>query len=453
MKARFLILLLACATALRADPVPIPDAEPEPVPAPAPIPEDPRVAAKREAWMSAVLIVSLLDQGDNEAFPGIRAWLEDFHQIAASTPPPENGKPFPSLDAEALVTRNPHFWSAFFEIQPGDPGLALLHAALLLSGGESQRASILATFGLQRPGIPAEIKRALTSLIAHCQSAQAQSAQLVRDGVALYDRRDFTGALGKFDRALAEWPANGGAHYERGSTLRMRAIEEARRVSKPADTTMPAAVGDPPGTAECFARARRFHPFHLLAYQGDDPAILAGMMALVRSGLPVWEAMRKHPEQPIKTAPLRAFSEACREAAIDDFALVLRQLVVATNRRYASADREFIDECLRRLAPAALTEPLLARVSGETRLPARQIVVPIVVEPPDSSLTKAEEGAPPEVKKKEPAAKPKAKGKTSSGKKKSPATKAKTSTAKKSPPAKSKSKSKSSATKKKKGAS
>ena len=361
MNARILIILLACgASALRADPPP------------EPVPDDPRQAAKREAWMSAILIISLLEQGDNQAFPGIRAWLEDFHHTAASTPAPEADKPFPPLDADALVTHNAHFWSAFYEVQPGDPGLALLHAALLLSGGEAQRASSLAAFGLQRPGIPEEIKRGLTSLIAHCHSAQAHSTALVREGVALYDRRDFAGALEKLDRAILDWPANGGAHYERAATLRMKATEEVRRIANEAETAMPEAIADPPGTAECLARARRCDPFHLLAYQGDDPALRAGLMALVRSGLPVWETMRKRPEQPLKTAPLRAFSEACREAAIDDFALVLRQLVVASNRRYATGDRDLIETSLRRLAPAALTDPLRARVSGETRLPARR---------------------------------------------------------------------------------
>ena len=425
MKARRFLPLLACVTALHADPPPAP--------------EDPRAAAKREAWTSTVLIVSLLEQGNNQAFPGIRAWLEDFHQTAASTPPPEAGKPFPPLDADALVTHNPHFWSAFYEVQPGDPGLALLHAAVLLSGGEAQRASVLAIFGLQRPAIPEEIRRGLTSLLAHCHSAQASSAELVREGVALYDRRDFTGALGKFDRAIAEWPANGSAHYERGVTLRVKAIEEARRVSLAAQTAVPEDFADPPGTAECFARARRFDPFHLLAYQGDDPAMLAGMMVLVRFGLPIWENIRKHPEQPQKTGPLRAFSEACRDAAIDDFALVLRQLVVASNRRYGIEDRDLIEGCLQRLAPGALSASLLARVSGETRLPARQLVVPLVVEPPEPAPAKAEPPPPSVAKKTEPAAKPKGKGKPTAAKKsETPSTKKKRPAADHNPPPKSK---------------
>ncbi len=372
-------LLLSCATAVslaaQSEPEPTP-----PEPAPPPPPEEPRDAARREAWTSAVLIVSLLEQGDNASYPGIRAWLDDFRLVAATTPPPEIGKPFPAVATDELVTRNPHFWAAFYEIQPADAGLALLHSALLLSGGEAQRASVVAALGLQRTG-PDSIKRGLRSIIAHCTSAQARSMDLVRLGVRLHDLGGYGAAVKQFDEALREWPANGSAHYERGSSLRMQAITEARRTGvlrEDAEEPLP----DPPETLAAFARARRHDPLHLLAYQGDDAGVKTALLALVRAGLPVWESIRRKPEQSVRTDALRTFSEACREAAIDEFALVLRQLVVAGNRHYGTEDAELIKVCLNRLAPAALTPPLLARLEGETRLPARQIVVPLVVEPP-----------------------------------------------------------------------
>lgn len=433
MKARLFLTTLACALRLGAETVP---EEP---------PADPRETAKREAWTSVVLIVSLLEQGDNTAFPGIRAWLDDFRQTAAITPAPESGKPFPPLDIDALVTRNPHFWAAFYEVQPGDPGLALLHAALLLSGGEAQRASVVAALGLQRPGIPEEIKRGLTSVIAHCQSAQARSMHLVEVGVKLYDQQEFAVALKSFDAAIAEWPANGCAHYERGSTLRMKAIADARREAASDPASEPVKPpSDPPGTTDSFARARRHDPLHLLAYQGDDPALLTGLMALVRSGMGVWESIRKQPEHPAKTVQLREFSEACRTAAIDDFALVIRQLVVAANRRYSTLDRDHISESLGRLAPEALTAPLLARIGGETRLPARQIVVPAVVEPPVVAQSAEEEPPVKEVKKKAPAPSAKSKGKSGTSRKpQTSSTKSKRKVTEKSTPSKSKTTSKS----------
>jgi tetratricopeptide (TPR) repeat protein len=437
MKTRVLLTTLCGALTLCADVVP--DAPPE----------DPRETAKREAWMSAVLIISLLEQGDNAAFPGIRAWLEDFHLIAATTPPPESGKPFPPLDADALVTRNPNFWTACYEVQPGDPGLTLLHAALLLSGGEAQRASVIATLGLQRPAIPEDIKRGLVSVIAHCQSAQAHSSELVRLGIKLHDVRAYDSALKKFEEAIAEWPANGRAYYERGSTLRMKAIADSRFVVRESTGEEPEAPHDPPETMQSFARARRHDPLHLLAYQGEDPAMLDGLMALVRSGTAVWEAMRKRPEQPIKIAQLRDFSEACRAASIDDFALALRQLVVASNRHYSTADRDLITESLGRLAPAALTPPLLARIGGETKLPARQIVVPLVVPPPEIAQTTEAEPPSKAVKKKDPPAASKSKGKSGRNSKSATASsKAKRKVAEKSSPAKKKASSKS---KKRKG--
>ena len=426
MKARLVLITLACVLRLGAETVPD-----EPT-------EDPREAAKREAWNSAVLIISLLEQGDNQAFPGIRAWLDDFQHIAATTPPPESGKPFPPIDTDALLTRNPNFWAAYYEVQPGDPGLSLLHAALLLSGGEAQRASVVATLGLQRPAIPEDIKRGLNSVIAHCQSAQAHSSHLVQIGVKLHDLCDFTGALKKFDAAISEWPANGEAYYERGSTLRMKAIEEARRAgSAPAGDEKSEALPDPRETVDCFARARRHDPLHLLAYQGNDPAMLSGMMALVRSGVGVWDAIRKRPEHPVKTSQLRDFSEACQTAGIDDFALVVRQLVVASNRRYSVDDHDFINQSLEHLAPAALTAALLTRIGGVTRVPARQIAVPTIVEPPESATAATEEAPPKEVKKKEPSTTTTSKGKSGKGRNSTTtSTKSKRKSAEDSPPKK-----------------
>jgi len=372
-------LLLACAAAITLHAQTGPEAVTPEAAAPA-IPEDPREVAKWEAWTSAVLIVSLLEQGDQSAFPGIHAWLDDFRQVAATTPPPTAGQPFPTVDAYALVTRNPDFWSAFYEIQPGDPGLALLHAALLLSGGEAQRAAVVAALGLQRPGAPEEIKRGLHSIIAHCAAAQAHSLDLVRLGVRLHDMGEYGMAVKQFDQALREWPANGVAHYERGSALRMQPIAEARKAG-----TLPNGeedpLPDPPETVAAFARARQHDPLHLLAYQGADEQMKAGLLALVKSALPVCEAIRRKPDVAVRAGALRSFSEGCREAAIDDLALVLRQLVVAAHRHYGAEDAELIHVCLNRIAPAAMTPELLARVSGETRLPARQLVMPPGVDP------------------------------------------------------------------------
>jgi hypothetical protein len=228
-----------------------------------------------------------------------------------------------------------------------------------------------------------EFKRGLEIVIAGAQAAQAGSQTLVRHGVALHDARLFDGALRKFDAALAAWPANGRAYYERGSTLRLKVLADAAH-AHPVSTETGGDEEpplDPPGTIEAFALARRHDPFCVMAYQGDDPATLAGMMALVRTALPIWEAMRKRPEAPATREELRNLSESCREAGIDEYALAARQQMVARNRHYKSDDVEFIVACVQRLAPAADVSATLARIGSDGRL-LRHIAAP---EPPEEA--------------------------------------------------------------------
>ena len=365
-RASFIAILCAMAVAsLRAEPA-TGDAA-----------GDPRERAKREAWGWAVLIASVLERQDNNAFPGIRAWLADFRRLETAMPAGDARLPFPALDADTLASRNPRFWSACCEIAPGDPGFALLHASLLLCCGEAQRASVIATLGMQRGGTPVEFKRGLELVIAGAQAALAGSQTLVRHGVALHDSRLFDAALRKFDAALAEWPANGRAYYERGSTLRLKSLADAAR-ARPVSTATGGdeePPGDPPGTLEAFAFARRHDPFCVMAYQGEDPAALVGMMALVRTALPIWESMRKRPEAPATREELRDLSESCREAGIDEYALAARQQFVARNRHYKTEDAEFIAACAQRLAPGADVSGTLIRIGSDARL-ARHIAAP-----------------------------------------------------------------------------
>ncbi|HEX8296490.1 MAG TPA: hypothetical protein VF593_09335 [Chthoniobacteraceae bacterium] len=377
---------------------------------------DARETAKREAWSLATLIVSLLEQGDNSGFPGVQAWIEEFHRIEAGIPAADSGKPFPQLNADELVSRNPRFWTAYFEIPPGDPGLALLHSSLLLCSGEAQRAAALAAIGLQRGTVPEEFKRGLATIISQAQAAQERSFALVRAGVKLHDERNFAGALRQYEEAIADWPANGWAHYELGFTLRMKAIAEAGKPLPSSEAPrMQAPAIDPPQTRDAFSAARRHDPFQIMAYQGDEPEMLAGLMALVRTGLPAWEAIRRHPDTPVSREQLRDLAEACRTAGIDEYALALRQLLVARAKRYQSADEEFLSACLQRLAPGVSIQRTLLRLSSDPLNLARQIVAP--PPPPDPPQLASVDSVEPEDPE-EPAVKPKSAG---GGKKKASA--------------------------------
>lgn len=328
--------------------------------------QDPRERAKREAWGWAVLTVSILERGEGGQQPAIGEWLNDFRLVESSVPAFTEAARFPVLDSEALVSRNPRFWRACFAMAPGDPGWSLLHAALLLCGGEAERATTVAELGLQHGAVAPEFRRGLLAVIAAAEAAEAGSRSLVLQGVVLHDARDFDGALRRFDAALALWPANARAHYERGATLRLKAMGDAPRpVSSSAEPGEP--PGDPPATREAFARARRHDPWCALAYQGDDPVAVERFMALVRVALPIWEAVRKRPEGATREE-LRDLSESCREAGADEFALVARQQLVARNRLYRTEDFELIAECAHRLAGVTGLEAILTRTAGDFRL-------------------------------------------------------------------------------------
>jgi tetratricopeptide (TPR) repeat protein len=363
---------------------------------------DPVDGIRREAWGFAALVIEQLEQSDPRVFAGIHAWLAEVRPVAALVNAADPAQPLPVIDSDALVTRSPRFWAAYYEITPADPVLALLHASLLLSGGEAQRAAYLATLGQQRAGTP-EVRRALRTIIEYSQAAQERSGAIVKEGIKRYDARDFDGALEQFDAALAEWPANGWAHYERGLALRMQTLAASGQAPpKGGNALLPESGNDPEEATAAFARARRHDPFRIMAYQGEDPDLLAGFMALVRNGLPTWEALKKSPEQPIARTALVDFADACRQAGIDDLALAVRQHLVVRNKRYQPDDQTFIGECLRRLAAGDITRKTLARLASENPLLTR-LTVPL---PATTEIAAAEPQTelPTEVVDKKPAA-------------------------------------------------
>lgn len=401
MKARLLacILVFTGAVALRAQT------------------PDPRDEARRDAWKYASLVAATLVQDDDARFPGIRAWLADFHGVAAKLDAKHTARPFPAVNSEALVTRNPRFWAAYYQIPPGDPGLALLHSALLLSGGEAQRATTIATFGLQRPGIAPEFRYALAAILSHAQKAQAASADLVREGVKQKDAHDFDGALRKYDEAIRHWPGNGLAHYERGCTFREKALAIAGRAGAAAGS---AALADPPETLAALALARRHDPFQVMAYQGADQRVSRSFMPLLRKALPAWDAIRKRAD-PAKRETIFALANACREAGIDEYALALRQLLVANVGRYQPEDHAFIAECLRRLAPGAPAESALALLASSTSVIVRPPIAAAddaLMRPPPKEEFLGPPAPPPPEKPKPPAKAEKPKPKPTPKKKK-----------------------------------
>ncbi len=334
-------------------------------------------AARREGWTITTLLVNALRAGDNSVFPGINAWLKDFDRVAthidAKRPPEE----WPAIDVDKLVTHNPNFWQAYYEVAPADPGMLMLHAALLLSDGEATRASHLLVIAKQRAGIPKEVQAALGRLLLHSQKAGERSNQIVSEGTNLHDNKDYQGAIAKYREALTAWPQNGWAHYELGYSMYFQQlIAEGAPLPPPDSLQINAGKAPSPAVADEYARARRHDPFQLKAYQGDDQQVIRGLLALAKKGLPAWQQITAHINRPVDDGVLKQLADACQQSNNHELALTIRQVLVARRGQgFEKSDFPFITISLRSLAPGNQTERVLKRLSGAA-IEVRQLIAP-----------------------------------------------------------------------------
>src|SRR5258708_3256164 len=125
--------------------------------------------ARRTGWGLASLVVANLEAGDNEKWLRIREWLTEFRKATKGIDLKTPVEKWPAFDADALITRNPRFWAAYFDIAPGDPGVMLLHSGLLLAPGEANRAAYLIVIAGQRPGVSKDINLGFDAILEQQQ--------------------------------------------------------------------------------------------------------------------------------------------------------------------------------------------------------------------------------------------------------------------------------------------
>jgi hypothetical protein len=77
-------------------------------------------AARRFGWQLATLTIENLRAADPKEYPGIVAWLRDFDKATKGIDLKVAPNKWPAVDADALLTNNPSFWQAHYEIAPGD---------------------------------------------------------------------------------------------------------------------------------------------------------------------------------------------------------------------------------------------------------------------------------------------------------------------------------------------
>jgi hypothetical protein len=96
-------------------------------------------SARKFGWQAVAPLIDNLAQSDPAKFPGLIAFSADYRRAVKGLDVNAAPAGWPAVDIDALVTRNPNFWRANYEVRPGDPAWLLVHAGLLLGAGR-QRA-------------------------------------------------------------------------------------------------------------------------------------------------------------------------------------------------------------------------------------------------------------------------------------------------------------------------
>lgn len=318
-------------------------------------------------------LIDNLEQSDPEKFPGLMAFCRDYRKAVKGIDLGRAPEMWPALDANALVSRNPNFWRANYELRPADPGWSYVHAGLLLAAGEATRAQQILALGLQSRGTPKAVRDALNQMITIAERVIQDANETVGKGIALYDKGDKPGAIALYREALQVWPQNSFAHYELGLTLRARAMEEkGKPIPKAGTIRVETNLPKIPEVEACFARSREHDPLRLQAYQGNAQDALPKLVAL-GSALEAWQSIAAAHGKPVPVEVLGRLSVGCQEAGAHELALVARQLVISRQGNLGREDHTFLSKSLRALAPGEPSEAAL-KLLDNPRIELRELV-------------------------------------------------------------------------------
>lgn len=295
--------------------------------------------------MVAQMMHGTLTDRDAESFPGLHAWLAGEAAVLPPLPKDKVDDSWLSLDCEKLVRHNANFWQMFYEVVPADPGLAMIHAGMLMAAGDADRAQVILRLTMHRGDMADDARRAFIGIMRDCIASAEPSHALVKKGITLHDAGDFDGALAQYDAALRLWPRNGWAAYERGTTFLIVDKLSSDRTKK------------------AFAQARDLQPFQVRAWQGTR-AEIPGMMEMLTESSEIWEPSLKDVSYVMPPEKLLRLSEILQLAEVDDLALIVRQVYVVRRGRYMPEDHPFIAKSLRRLVPGPQAETTLTKLSG-----------------------------------------------------------------------------------------
>jgi hypothetical protein len=336
-------------------------------------------AARSCGIMAAQAMQKRMARCLGEETPCIRAWLARDGKFLNSL---DQDKPDPSwrkLDPDKLVTHNSDFWQLYYEIAPGDPGLAIFHGAVLLAAGDAARAQYVLRLSLQRKDLDQEIRELFGPLLEHTVHFLDATESIVKVGTQLHDKKKYDSAIAKYDEALRLSPRCGVAAFEKGFS-RFHAKGGIGSKSDDPDFIK--------GCAEC----RRLDPFQTGGWQGYKKDI-PGLAEMCAVAIPLWDKNSVKIGFQMEDADLEMMSLALQAGQVDDLALVVRQIHIVRKGRYRSDDSPFIARSLQRLVPGKQCDATLRRLKGPQMSVAILMDVPVAGQVPEDGKDKQD--APP----------------------------------------------------------
>ena len=300
-------------------------------------------------------------QSEKQKYPGVHAFLDQSAKALAEIDPEKTPGEWPELDVDQLVTSNPAFWTACYEVAPGDPLMIWLHASYYGINGHVHQVLYTQSLAM-RTSANEQVTKEMSRLVISASRVIGLCQQQVDRGIRHHDAKEFPQAEAIYRDVLSICPTHSSALYELGYALRA----EGKGVDS--------------GAQLYFDRARKYDPFMLIAYQGSFTAKTWSERENLRSAaIPQWKAFMQTPPQHVKAEQLESLSKALQDSELHELALIARQTLVCRQvGDYNDADRAFIQASLSELLPESdiSTTTNLLKVDTPTRLtikfPAKQ---------------------------------------------------------------------------------
>ncbi|PTY03803.1 hypothetical protein DB347_21485 [Opitutaceae bacterium EW11] len=158
--------------------------------------------ARLRAWQTVLEITEVYEHVPADHCPGIAALVHDIREAQREVGSGASIQ-LDRLDGDRLVTRNPDFWRAAFEVAPTDGSLLLLHACLLASAGELWRADRILTAATQLVPLSSNVR---PYYLAHSYGIGSLVLLSVRSTGTLAGEP--AEAVRQLESSLASWPKN-----------------------------------------------------------------------------------------------------------------------------------------------------------------------------------------------------------------------------------------------------